>query len=66
MRCMFVHQQSDAKLKFRKSGNRIGANVLMCEVKKVRKQTFGHERPEKIQISMRIHEIGSEYSLGAF
>ena len=31
-----------------------------------RKRTFGHERPAKIQISLRIRAVWSESSLGAF
>ena len=33
---------------------------------KVRKRTFGHVRPAKIQISLRIRAVWSESSLGAF
>ena len=32
----------------------------------VRKRTFGHVRPVKIQISLRIRAVWSESSLGAF
>ena len=32
----------------------------------VRKRTIGHVRPAKIQISLRIRAVRSEYSLGAF
>ena len=32
----------------------------------VRKGTCGHVRPAKIQISLRIHSVRSEASLGAF
>ena len=34
--------------------------------RKVRKRTFGHVRPAKIQISLRIRAVWSESSLGAF
>ena len=34
--------------------------------RKVRKRTFGHVRPEKIQIRLRIRAVWSESSLGAF
>ena len=32
----------------------------------VRKRTFGHVHPAKIQISLRIRAVWSESSLGAF
>ena len=33
---------------------------------KVRKRTFGHVRPEEIQISLRIRVVWSDSSLGTF
>ena len=32
----------------------------------IRKRTFGHMRPAKIQISLHIRAVWSESSLGAF
>ena len=44
----------------------VNAVILDYMNRKVRKRTFGHLRPAKIQIRLRIRAVWSESSLGAF
>ena len=48
--------------------NQIDYYILLFEYvsRNVRKRTFGHVRPEKIPISLRIRAVWSESLLGAF
>ena len=60
-------QCSDLKVNVRVSdSNGQLFNVVIYMRRKVRKRTFGHMRPAKIQIRLRIRAVWSESSLGAF